>query len=330
MVSGKGSRVDVALRPATGADLPAIKAMICEFADYLNAIDEPDALDPSLAGEIRTLAFGTEPLCRIEIAEVGGAPVGYMTYFIAIDMDGFAPALYIADLFVRDAWRERGVGRALMDRAASITRERGGGSLFWAVWNKNRTALAFYRRLGAQPWDEEILMRWDIGGTGSAAELTVDVDLRRATEADLPAVKAMIHEFADYLNAIDEPEELDPALVARIRNLAFGPAPLCSIEIAEMPGGPVGYMVHFTAVNMDGYAPALYIADLFVRDGWRKRGVGRALMDRAASIAREHGGRSLFWTVWRKNPKALAFYRRLGAEPWDEAILMRWDIGGNE
>jgi GNAT superfamily N-acetyltransferase len=162
--SSRGEKAGAIVRRATGADLPVIKQMIHEFADYLNAIDEPEALDPALVAQIETLAFGPSPLCTIEIAEVAGAPVGYMIYFIAIDMDGFAPALYIADLFVRAAWRDRGVGRILMERAAAITREHGGTTLFWTVWNKNPKALEFYRHLGAQRWDEEILMRWEIGG----------------------------------------------------------------------------------------------------------------------------------------------------------------------
>ncbi len=163
--AAQGGRTDVVLRPATEGDLPSIKTMIHEFADYLNAIDEPEEPDPALVAQIEKLAFGPDKLCMIEIAEVAGAPIGYMVYFIAIDMDGFAPALYIADLFVREGWRERGVGRILMEHAASITRERGGTTLFWTVWNKNPKALEFYRHLGAQPWDEEILMRWEIGET---------------------------------------------------------------------------------------------------------------------------------------------------------------------
>ena len=153
----------VALRRATEADLPAIKRMAREFVEYLNAIDEPEAIDPALFDRIEKLAFGREPLCTIELAENHGTPVGYMIYFIGVETNGFEPALHIADLFVRDAWRERGVGRVFMDRAASILRERGGRTLFWVVWNKNRTAIDFYRRLGAEIWDEAILMRWEPG-----------------------------------------------------------------------------------------------------------------------------------------------------------------------
>lgn len=164
MRSGTESTFDVALRPATKADLPAIKTMAREFVEYLNTIDELEAIDPALFDKVEKLAFGPAPFCTIELAEIDGAPVGYMIYFFGIETNGFEPVLHIADLFVREAWREHGVGRVFMDRAAAITRECGGRTLFWVVWNKNAKALDFYRRLGAKAWDEAILMRWEPGG----------------------------------------------------------------------------------------------------------------------------------------------------------------------
>ena len=161
--SSRGEKAGTSLRPATEADLPAIKTMAQEFVDYLNAIDGPEAVDPAIFDRIGKLAFGPEPLCAIELAEIDGTPVGYMIYFIGVETNGFEPALYIADLFVRDAWRDRGVGRVFMDRAASILRARGGSTLFWVVWNKNQVAIDFYRRLGAEIWDEAVLMRWEPG-----------------------------------------------------------------------------------------------------------------------------------------------------------------------
>ncbi len=163
MRSGVRTKGDVGLRRATAADLPAIKQMAREFIDYLNAIDGPEAIDAAIFDRIERLAFGSEPLCTIELAEIDGTPVGYMIWFIGVETNGFEPALHIADLYVRDAWRERGIGRVFMDRAAALLRERGGRTLFWVVWNKNQVAIEFYRRLGAEIWDEAILMRWEPG-----------------------------------------------------------------------------------------------------------------------------------------------------------------------
>lgn len=152
----------VPVRPATRADVPEVKAMIHEFADYLNAIDEPEEPDPAAIDRIEGAAFGPQPLCRILVAEIGGRMAGYLVYFIGLDMDLVQPAAYVVDLFVRDDCRDQGAGRALMEEVAVIVERRGGGTLFWTVWNKNPKALAFYAHLGARPWDEEILMRWSL------------------------------------------------------------------------------------------------------------------------------------------------------------------------
>ncbi len=70
----------------------------------------------------------------------------------------------------------------------------------------------------------------------------------------------------------------------------------------------------------------LFVADLFVSESFRRGNVGSALMFRAREIAREHAASQIVWTVWRKNPKAVEFYKALGARVFDEEILMTWPV----
>lgn len=156
-----------------------------------------------------------------------------------------------------------------------------------------------------------------------AAAMTVRI--RQATAVDLPAIKAMVQEFVGFLNAIDDdPEDVGIEMLDRLDNLAFGPAPLCSILLAERDGHLAGYLVCFPGVFMDRVVASLHIADLFVREPDRRHGVGRALMEGAAAFAADRDIRTLFWTVWRKNPGAMQFYERLGASFVDEERLMMW------
>jgi GNAT superfamily N-acetyltransferase len=48
----------------------------------------------------------------------------------------------------------------LMQHAREIARSRNANQLIWTVWGKNLAAQAFYRQLGARPYDEEVLMTW--------------------------------------------------------------------------------------------------------------------------------------------------------------------------
>ena len=54
----------------------------------------------------------------------------------------------IDDLVVRESWRQRGVGRALMARAEQWARERGLETIEFGVWEFNAGAIRFYEQLG--------------------------------------------------------------------------------------------------------------------------------------------------------------------------------------
>ena len=148
--------------------------------------------------------------------------------------------------------------------------------------------------------------------------------IRAATLADLPAIKAMMRAFIDELNAIDEPEDVPDEAIDRIEELAFGAVSPCTILLCEHHGRPAGYLTYFWGMSMEGVSLALFVGDLFVAKGHRQSGVGRALMQGARTIAADAGANQVNWTVWRKNAAALAFYRCLGARPYDEEILMTW------
>jgi GNAT superfamily N-acetyltransferase len=156
--------------------------------------------------------------------------------------------------------------------------------------------------------------------------------IRKATEADLPALTAMTREFNDYLDTLggtevaEDAAEVAAAAMDRLRPLAFGPCPLCAILIAELDGETVGYLNYFVGVFMDDATPTLHVADFFVAEKYRLRGAGRALMLEARRIGTNLGASRLFWMVWRKNEDAIRFYEKLGARPEDESILMQWLI----
>jgi len=59
--------------------------------------------------------------------------------------------LYLEDLFVLEAYRGRGIGKALIIHLAKIAVERHCSRFEWAVLDWNETAIQFYRSLGAEP-----------------------------------------------------------------------------------------------------------------------------------------------------------------------------------
>ena len=144
--------------------MAAVAAMAGEFHGFLAAIDDSD---PSFnveatAAKLESCGFGRKPLFSALIAEADGDAVGYAIYNIGFWSDTMQGMVLLTDLYVREAWRSRGVGKALMDRLAEIGRDEGCELVVWTVWTENDQARRFYERLGAAAIDDERLMKWPI------------------------------------------------------------------------------------------------------------------------------------------------------------------------
>ena len=141
------------IREAVEADLDTILSLIRELAIYERLEDEMVA-DRE---EMRQHLFGERPAAEVLIAETvdanGSTPVGFALFFGSFSTFLGKPGIYLEDVFVREACRGHGVGKALLGRLATIAIERGCGRLEWSVLDWNESAINFYRRLGAVGMD---------------------------------------------------------------------------------------------------------------------------------------------------------------------------------
>lgn len=147
----------------------------------------------------------------------------------------------------------------------------------------------------------------------------VAVEIRPATERDVPAILTLIRALAEY-------EKLAHEVVAtedRLRGSLFGNAPAAEALMAWAGDDAVGFALYFRSFSTFLGRPGMYLEDLFVEPAWRGRGIGRALLSRVARTAVERGFGRLEWAVLDWNEPALGFYRRLGAEPLDEWTVYR-------
>jgi ribosomal protein S18 acetylase RimI-like enzyme len=132
------------IRRARPGDAAAIARMA-------NALNRYEALSPRAftAAIVLRDAFGPRRAFRVLVAEVSSRVVGYASFVVGYNTDVAARELWMHDLFVRPAWRGRGVGQALVTAVAREAVRRGLGCLEWGVRDTNRAAIRFYRRLGA-------------------------------------------------------------------------------------------------------------------------------------------------------------------------------------
>ena len=146
------------ISPARQSDASSIGQLARQFANYLRELG--DTTDFQLTAEaVWRDGFGETPAFAGLVAEDEGEVIGYLLYHFGYDSDRAARTLHIADLYVAPAKRNRGTGRALIARAASIARGAGAEELIWSVYHSNDIASKFYERMGAQRITDVFFMK---------------------------------------------------------------------------------------------------------------------------------------------------------------------------
>src|SRR5438477_5252727 len=124
--------------------------------------------------------------------------------------------------------------------------------------------------------------------------------IRPATERDATRVGALAEEFAHYLRSLGDETPLNFNAEAFLRD-GFGPSPAFAGFVAERKDAILGYLLYHPGYDTDLAERVLWVVDLYVSEGARRQGVGRALMDAAASECRAQGARALMWSVYEPN-----------------------------
>ncbi|NEX92615.1 GNAT family N-acetyltransferase [Caulobacter sp. 17J65-9] len=133
------------IRAARPSDAPLVLQLVRELADYEKLLHEVVATEADVAAAL--FAEGARAFC--DIAEVDGEPAGLALWFNNFSTFRGRHGIYLEDLFVRPAFRGRGIGKALLAGLAKRCVEQGYARLEWAVLDWNAPAIGFYEGLGA-------------------------------------------------------------------------------------------------------------------------------------------------------------------------------------
>ena len=123
--------------------------MIRELAEFEHELDMVEIQEEDLVCD----GFGANPKFRALIAESEGKAAGY-ALFSEYYSTWCGCGLFLEDLYVREQFRERGIGKALLAAVAQTAVEENRYGVHWEVLDWNQRAIEMYKALGGRFRDQ--------------------------------------------------------------------------------------------------------------------------------------------------------------------------------
>lgn len=144
--------------------------------------------------------------------------------------------------------------------------------------------------------------------------------IRKATANDHPAILSMIRELALFEKA---PEKVTNSVEQMDSEKDLFRCYIAEKEDGEAVGMALYFFAYYTWVGK-----SLYLDDIYVKEPYRREGIGSALLKQVFHDAREEGCKRVRWQVLDWNEPAIAMYRKYGALIDEEWLNCDFDEAG--
>lgn len=152
------------------------------------------------------------------------------------------------------------------------------------------------------------------------SEASSAIIIRKAHPADVPTLIGLIRELAEYEHLLPEVKVTPEIMTESL----FGPRPVAEALLMERGGEPAGYCMYFYNFSTFLGRPGIYVEDIYVRPPFRRQGIGQAVFNYLARLAKENDYPRLEFAVLDWNEPALNFYQQMGAGPLKDWRLFRF------
>lgn len=134
------------------------------------------------------------------------------------------------------------------------------------------------------------------------------IQLRRATQEDIPSILELVNALALFEKA---PEEVTATLQDYIEN-GFGENPIFFCFLAYYNGELAGFSLWYYRFST-WKGKRFYLEDLYVKDEYRGKGIGQGLIEACIEEARMTKCTGMMWQVLDWNTPAIEFYKKYNA-----------------
>ena len=264
----------VEIRPLAREDFTHALALARELYGLPDTDPEPHrAAFDALVNDVDAAPF---------LAIADGRPAGLIVFRFRRRLNHATFEGWISDLVVREAFRGRGIGRALVAAVIAEWRLRGSHRIQLEVASDRSVARALYERMGFV----EQGRYFEIGPLatrGLAAPPGVEIRPIRDEDDDFAAVTGLLAELGRPAPTDDKLAALRRTYVQHVGREDTGSL------LALLEGRPAGFISLEFRQPFFTRAPQAWIPDLIVTEAARGRDIGAALLDAAFSEAERRG-----------------------------------------
>jgi GNAT superfamily N-acetyltransferase len=148
---------------------------------------------------------------------------------------------------------------------------------------------------------------------------TMEITIKPIQPQDVTELLEMIKDLARFEHLEREVE----ATVERLNQSFFGPQPAAGALFARFDGEAAGYAIYFFTFSSFIARQGIWLEDIYVRPKFRKRGLGRQLIEAVAQVGVDRNCGRYEWMALNWNERALDFYQSIGARAMKEWVMHR-------
>jgi GNAT superfamily N-acetyltransferase len=137
----------------------------------------------------------------------------------------------------------------------------------------------------------------------------MDIQIRKSTPDEVPAIVRLMRDFAEYENLADYCEITEE----RLLDVMFGEEAFVEGLVAFHEEEPVAYAMFYPYFASFRGQCGYYLEDIFIAEDFRRNGLGEAMVKIIARLARQRGFDRIDFQVLEWNTPAVKFYEKLGA-----------------
>ncbi|MBA3828828.1 MAG: GNAT family N-acetyltransferase [Taibaiella sp.] len=145
--------------------------------------------------------------------------------------------------------------------------------------------------------------------------------IRPAVIEDCPRMMELVQELAVFERA---PDEVTVTL-QHFEESGFGKQPVWWAYVAVADNTVVGFALYYVRYST-WKGQRMYLEDLLVTDDYRRKGIGRLLMDALVIEAKKKNFTGIIWQVLHWNEPAIKFYERYHPKFDNEWVNVSVDI----